>query len=325
MNRSEYFNYIEEKLNLLATRINSRGKLNILDFHLHSENFYLYFFNELFGWKLENLNRIQQNVEGIDLIDHANKIIIQVSASNTKQKIESALNKEILKKYPNYMFKFISISREASELRDKTYSNPYSLSFNPLNDIYDKETILKEILSLDVNAQKKFYHFIQKELGSEVDFIKFDSNLATIINILSKEDFSITQLNSEINDFEIDRKIEYNHLDITRMVIEDYSIHHLRLDRKYQEFDKQGSNKSYSVLQSIRSQYIVVSNKFKNEDADNIFLHVIESVKNLIMQSANYVNIPIDELELCVNVLVVDAFIRCKIFKNPEGYKYATT
>lgn len=43
MNRSQYFNYIEEKLNTLATRIESRGKLNILDFHLHSEDFYLHF------------------------------------------------------------------------------------------------------------------------------------------------------------------------------------------------------------------------------------------------------------------------------------------
>ena len=31
MKRSEYFNYIEEKLNFLSYRIKSRGKINLLD------------------------------------------------------------------------------------------------------------------------------------------------------------------------------------------------------------------------------------------------------------------------------------------------------
>jgi hypothetical protein len=28
---------------------------------------------------------------------------------------------------------------------------------------------------------------------------------------------------------------------------------------------------------------------------------------------------------LCVNILVVDAFVRCKIFENPDSYNYAST
>lgn len=91
MNRNPYFNYIDEKLHVLARRIETRGKMNLLDIHVHSENFYLHFFNLLYGFKLENLNSKLQNVEAIDLIDHANQIIIQVSATCTKQKIESAL------------------------------------------------------------------------------------------------------------------------------------------------------------------------------------------------------------------------------------------
>ncbi len=55
------------------------------------------------------------------------------------------------------------------------------------------------------------------------------------------------------------------------------------------------------------------------------FFSVIDAIKNKILESANYVQIPMDELELCVDTLVVDAFIRCKIFENPEGYNYATS
>jgi hypothetical protein len=76
MNRNHYFNAIDERLCTLATRIEVHGKLNILDLHLHSENFYRDFFNELFRWKLKNANAIKQNTEAIDLIDQTNKIVI---------------------------------------------------------------------------------------------------------------------------------------------------------------------------------------------------------------------------------------------------------
>ncbi len=32
-----------------------------------------------------------------------------------------------------------------------------------------------------------------------------------------------------------------------------------------------------------------------------------------------------DELELGVDIMPVDAFIRCKIFENPENYNYANS
>ena len=49
MNRPSYFNYIVSKLSVLATEIELHGKLNFLDLHLHSENFYLFFFNDSQG------------------------------------------------------------------------------------------------------------------------------------------------------------------------------------------------------------------------------------------------------------------------------------
>jgi hypothetical protein len=322
MNRTPYFDYIEEKLNLLALRINKRGKLNILDLHVHSENFYLHFFNNLFGWKLENLNKSQQNQEAIDLIDHTNKFIIQISATNTKTKIESALSKDILKKYPAYHFKFISISKDATDLRKSTFSNPHNLAFVPKDDIYDTASILNDIISLNVVKQKQIYQFIKEELGNEIDVVKLDSNLASVINILSKEDWDNTENPSQINSFEIDRKINHNNLVNSKLIINDYSMHYGRVDKIYTEFDALGLNKSNSVLCNIRKEYIKAKGILND---DSLFFEVIQKVQEKIQSSANYIQTPIDELELCVNILVVDAFIRCKIFENPENYNYATT
>ncbi len=289
---------------------------------MHSENFYLHLFNLLYDYNLENLNQSLQNVEAIDLIDHTNKIVTQVSATNTKSKIESALKKDIVNLYSAYTFKFISIAKDASNLRKNTFINPHSISFNPSEDIYDITSILNTVLIGGIDRQNEIYQFIKKELGNEIDIVKLDSNLATVINILAKEKWDEVNKPDPLDRFEIDRKIVYNDLDSAKSLIEEYSLYYGKVDAKYSEFDSLGSNKSNSVLATFKREYLKLK---KGENADRVFFSVIDAIKNKILESANYVQIPIDELELCVDILTVDAFIRCKIFQNPEGYNYVTS
>ena len=152
--------------------------------------------------------------------------------------------------------------------------------------------------------------------------MKLETNLATVINILSKEDWDKSQPVSEINSFEIDRKISHNNLNAAKAIIDDYTIHYGRVDKIYTEFDSQGSNKSSSVLSTIRQEYAKAKSTLTD---DQLFFEVISKVEEKILNSSNYTSIPFDELEICVNILVVDAFIRCKIFENPDNYDYATT
>ena len=83
-----------------------------------------------------------------------------------------------------------------------------------------------------------------------------------------------------------------------------------------------GVNKSNSVLATIKREYL----KLKDSGtADFIFLSVIDKIKDKVLESSNFIEIPIDELDLCIDILVVDAFIRCKIFENPQNYNYVTS
>lgn len=323
MNRKVYFDYIEERLSTLATRIAYRGKLNILDLHIYSENFYRDCLNKLYDFKLENLNAIEQNAESIDLISHEMKIIIQVSATCTKEKIESALEKEVMNTHKDYTFYFISICKDASDLRKKTYKNKHGIIFDPKKHIYDVPTLLNSINDLEIDPCKMMYEFIKKELGnSEVDPVKLDSNLTSIVNILSKEDLGGDNQVITLNTFEIDRKISYNELDIARSIINDYAIYHNKLDKIYSEFDLAGINKSTSVLGAVRKEYNRNKTTMK---ADDLFFLVVKNVQEVVVNSKNFTSMPIDELELCINIIVVDAFIRCKIFENPNNYNYVTT
>ncbi len=322
MKRPVYFNTIEERLNLLALRITSRGRLNILDFHGHAENFYQFFLNEVYGWDLTNENSFKPNVEAIDLVDNTNKLVIQVSATARKQKIESSLSKDSIKKYLGYTFKFVSIARDADELKNKTFKNPHAIGFNPASDIIDKNSILSTVRGLNQDDFERVYAFVKKELIFEIDPLKLESNLATVINILSNEDWNNNEPVGEINGFEIDRKISHNNLNSAKIIIDDYSIHYSKVDKIYTEFDLQGRNKSNTVLATIRLEYAKTKGNLSD---DELFFAVISKVQDKVLNSTNYTSIPTDELEYCINILVVDAFIRCKIFENPVNYNYAIT
>lgn len=321
MNRDIYISYIEERLFTLCFRIEHRGKLNVLNYHLHSENFYRDFLNLLYDWKLENLNYFKQNVEAIDLIDKTNNIIIQVSATNSKQKIDDTFKKPLFQSYPGYTFKFISIARDAVELRKKKYSVPQNITFTTTQDIYDISTILKTIYSLDIGNLERIYSFIKKELGVDTSFEKLESNLTTIINLLSKEDLSNPVNPIVQNSFEIDRKIEFNKLKNSRYLINEYKIYQGTVDKIYSSFDQMGQNRSLFVLQHINKIYISL---LTERTGDDLFQCISERVCDEIRNSANFQSnaMTIDEMTTCVDILIVDTFIRCKIFENPENYKY---
>lgn len=318
MNRTEYFNYIENKINILSYRIKNRGKINLLDLNIYSETFFADLMSYLLGYHLKNINQIKPNTEGIDLIDEKNKIIAQVSSTCTKRKIEHSLNKEIVQKHPHFRFVFIAIAGNGDTLRTATYKNPYQAIFSPADDIYDIKSLLNIALNLNISKQRKLYEFIRDELGDNVDIVKMDSNLAVIINLLSQEDLSGVVESPEINSFEIMRKIEFNDLLSVQETIDDYKIYYRRLNEIYKEFDKQGVNKSISVLSVIRSRYNQLAGKVS--ESQELFFMIMDNIIELIKSSKNYVEIPYEELEMCVSIIVVDAFIRCKIFKNPEGY-----
>lgn len=127
-------------------------------------------------------------------------------------------------------------------------------------------------------------------------------------------------MRSLINSFEINRKIDFNNLQKARSTIDMYKVYYGKLDEKYEEFDKQGVNKSLSVFSVLSNQYVKLQSEY--DDDVEIFYSVINNVMKMIQTSRNYVEIPYEELEMCVCIIVVDAFIRCKIFKNPEGYDY---
>jgi hypothetical protein len=321
MNRANKFNYIEEKLTYLATRIKVRGGLNILDLHIHSENFYLYLLNTLLGWELQNLNANNSNAQGIDLVDDLNRIVVQVSATASRQKILSSLSKD-LSAYRGYRFIFLAMIDDASALRKaKAFANPHSLSFDPAHDIWDIRTFLqKHVLPASLQCLSEICTLLERELKSEPAIEKFQRNLTRVIEIISDEDWSqdLSSLAPQCP-YLVDKKISHNSIESTRSLIEEHKIHWSRISNIYADFDKTGVNKSRSVFGNIRSVYLESENC---RSSDQRLLATIRGTTRKVIDSSNYQSIAIDELEYYVTILVIHAFMECKIFENPEGYHH---
>lgn len=325
MNRESYCSIIEERLNLLSLRARRNSSLNLQNLNIHCENFYAQLFNLVFGYQFKNLNAETQNVESIDLIDETNKIIAQVSATTTKRKIENTLKKDSLKNYKDYSFVFIFISdKDAKNLRKQSFSNPSNILFNPERDIYDVTELLRKILSLDIDKMKEVYDFVCKELKPDIDLKKVDSDLVKLINILSQEDLDESLDIPSTVPFEIQKKIDFNGLGKIKKLILDNAIYSKKLNEKYEEFDKQGVNKSRAISNVLKRIYLKLEQQ--HDDSLQLFDKVIEVTIDKVKSEIDGQNlISIEELELYIPIIVVDAFMKCRIFKNPEEYKYVAS
>jgi len=119
MNRDIYYSEIQLRLNLFLLCVKQNTKMNLLHLNIHAENTFRDLLNLLYGWSLSNQNDSISNIEGTDLIDMGEKLIIQISSSATKKKINDTLTKNIIANYQkdNYRIKFMFIVDDASSLR----------------------------------------------------------------------------------------------------------------------------------------------------------------------------------------------------------------
>ncbi|AYA76046.1 hypothetical protein DOE78_11690 [Bacillus sp. Y1] len=80
---------INLKLNWLAFNLESEATRQLLDLHIHSENFARDLFNCIYDTNFINLNDIRTNEPGIDLGDKEKRIAIQVTTQTGKNKVEN--------------------------------------------------------------------------------------------------------------------------------------------------------------------------------------------------------------------------------------------
>lgn len=169
MIRMQLCNEIERYFTSLKILIQSYNQQNLYDINIHCENLFLNLLNLIYGWHLQNLNVDFRNEPGADLVDYDNKILIQVSSTCTKKKIQTSIQKLLSEKYNGFHFKFFSISKDAQKWRKYCYKCPNYISFEPETDIFDLNILIKKIKESDIEKLKKIHEMVRRELDSHYE------------------------------------------------------------------------------------------------------------------------------------------------------------
>lgn len=312
LQRQTYINDILNRLSGLASSVKLHGLLNLLDLHVISEDFYVGLLNLIYGWKLRNANSLQQNASGIDLVDDSNRILVQVTATSTKGKIDHSL-KEIPEKYTGYHFYFVPIVIDAKKQRKHKYNPPHEVVFNPETDILDIHFIADRIKEMpNIEDIRTIAMFIKNNIKNDVpDTTQLTSGLNYIISQLAEDD--LNECDFDMTEFEIEAKISFNNLSIyAKDAIDQYKIYYINVQEIYSEYARQGKTKSMAVLQKLHRIYVGLKSQ---ASGDALFIAIKNEIINQIGNKNN--NLSQEQLEMCVEMLMVHAFMECKIFEKP--------
>ena len=125
---------IASNLSILKSYININTKLNLNDICIISEDFFCGLLNIIYGYKLINANVLEKNFKSIDLLDEDNKLVYQVTANDTPDKIRKTITSFISKFDSSYKLKFIILADK--KVFRANFDIPNGYEFDKKNDIY---------------------------------------------------------------------------------------------------------------------------------------------------------------------------------------------
>lgn len=221
--------------------------------------------------------------------------------------------KEIPEKYTGYHFYFAPIVIDAKEQRKYKYSPPHEVVFNPKTDILDIHFIADKIKSMPaIEDIRTIAMFIKNNIQNDVpDTTQLTSGLNYIISQLAEDD--LNECDFDMTEFEIEAKISFNNLSIySKDAIDQYKIYYINVQEIYSEYARQGKTKSMAVLQKLHRIYVGLKSQ---ASGDALFIAIKNEIINQIGNKNN--NLSQEQLEMCVEMLMVHAFMECKIFEKP--------
>jgi hypothetical protein len=153
--------------------------------------------------------------------------------------------------------------------------------------------------------------------------IKNPSALNVVIGYVGKQIFEDSIATEPESAPDTEDKIFHNNVIRFKPIIEEYAVYQGKLNKLYEEIEKQGSTKKEYLLQNIKAIYLKEKGKFRNineirANADTIIESVENELWRIIDNSSNpNLDLPIEALKISLLIVMVDAFMRCNILEEP--------
>ena len=147
----------------LAYQINTRNKLGQFDLTKICEDFIREVLNITFDLNLKNLNKLRSNNPGLDLGDDDEKIAIQVTSQKTTAKINEtleAISDEQKTAYEKIRIFILGYKQNSYAIKRELTKK---FKFKHEEHIWDIDSILKEIVSLEIDKLEMLYNLFNRE------------------------------------------------------------------------------------------------------------------------------------------------------------------
>lgn len=153
--------------------------------------------------------------------------------------------------------------------------------------------------------------------------VKNPSMLKNTINAISNLSLEDITESETLNVYNPKLKLNYNSIKKNYSIIQDFKVYQGKINSLYDELEKQGSIKKEKLLSNVNQIYAKIKGLYVLDsenpleiirlNADNILDDVFDE---LCGQLENY-NFFEEDIILGVRLILVDAFIRCKILEEP--------
>lgn len=314
--RERYCIDIENALTGLRERLEIRAAGNLTDMHIYAESIITSVLNPTFDLNLKNANTISPNAPGIDLVDDQRETIIQVSTDSSRDKIQSSLNKRKLAEYSGYHLMFVFLVPRHGRYLNKPFDNPHKVSFDINEDVFDLGGLMSRIRALPISSLKVAHDNLTREIHLyHANPAKLTRGLSDIVRALMSVNPEVRQ-NQQLVTFRIDEKIERNSLVRSKDDIQYLSALTYPLDGIYDEYEREGIGRSRSVFRHLQTAC-----KDEGLSPDETYDTIIHVVVKELCEDGRLADYTYEDVEFYVAVVVVDAFMRCKIFDGPSVWE----
>ncbi len=152
------------------------------------------------------------------------------------------------------------------------------------------------------------------------------SLLDSAIRAISDFDFDDDSIPLEVpKAFNPIDKIDFNSVKRNRNLIQEYSVFFPKIHVIYEELEAQGSFRKEKLLRNIKMLYSRIKGKYVVDSDDELKIiqdnadNIIEDIENQLLQMVDNSSSTKDDIAFALPVIMVDAFLRCKILENPTA------
>nr|WP_322959157.1 ABC-three component system protein [Mycoplasmopsis canis]WQQ12570.1 ABC-three component system protein [Mycoplasmopsis canis] len=314
----EKIEQIIRNFSMLDNIIKIKNENEFYDINKHLENIFRDILNRIFDWELKNINEEKKNSPSFDLVDDENKILIQVTSQNDICKVKKSLDSKVLMKYKNYDFKFLFLTYTKNNIGLKSKIENKYVNFNIKEDLWFFSDIVSFIKNLEILKRHEVEEYVLKVLEKEIFLLKESKKktiLSQIILKLIKNKEQITFHSHDIKEYKINEKINFNGINKNKWKIKEYSNDFAIVEQIYSSFENTQPQSRRTVWNQLKNFYY--DTEGKNMSGDEKYQFIFGQTKTIVK---DIINDEFDDIvDMCIDMILVHAFIQCKIFEKPKG------